>query len=118
MFRSRARPTVNHVRKEKNPFPDGSSCIIVLQLFALNFSQQDSSSTYILGKLEADDAVFGSGVGGPCCAGLLAGYKQNVLVLESHNVFQRFLTHWERSIPCAPYDHGWFTYLKASFCHE
>lgn len=28
--------------------------------------------------------VIGSGIGGLCCAGLLARYQQDVLVLESH----------------------------------
>ncbi|KAF8405825.1 hypothetical protein HHK36_007902 [Tetracentron sinense] len=45
--------------KEKNPFP---------------------------GKLEADVVVIGSGIGGLCCAGLLARYQQDVLVLESHDL--------------------------------
>jgi phytoene dehydrogenase-like protein len=30
--------------------------------------------------------VIGSGIGGLCCAGLLARYGQDVLVLESHDV--------------------------------
>lgn len=38
-----------------------------------------------LGKPEADVVVIGSGIGGLCCAGLLARYKQDVLVLESHD---------------------------------
>ncbi|KAK1288305.1 hypothetical protein QJS10_CPB19g00194 [Acorus calamus] len=45
--------------KEKNPFP---------------------------GKPEADVVVIGSGIGGLCCAGLLARYQQDVLVLESHDL--------------------------------
>ncbi|KAK1275353.1 hypothetical protein QJS04_geneDACA009972 [Acorus gramineus] len=45
--------------KEKNPFP---------------------------GKPEADVVVIGSGIGGLCCAGLLARYQQDVLVLESHEL--------------------------------
>nr|XP_010927816.1 prolycopene isomerase, chloroplastic isoform X1 [Elaeis guineensis]XP_010927817.1 prolycopene isomerase, chloroplastic isoform X1 [Elaeis guineensis]XP_019707711.1 prolycopene isomerase, chloroplastic isoform X1 [Elaeis guineensis]XP_019707712.1 prolycopene isomerase, chloroplastic isoform X1 [Elaeis guineensis] len=54
------RPTnVQPPVKEKNPFP---------------------------GKLEADVVVIGSGIGGLCCAGLLARYGQNVLVLESHDL--------------------------------
>ncbi|KAJ6798494.1 carotenoid isomerase 1 isoform X1 [Iris pallida] len=38
------------------------------------------------GKQEADVVVVGSGIGGLCCAGLLARYQQDVLVLESHDV--------------------------------
>ncbi|KAF8644611.1 hypothetical protein HU200_066383 [Digitaria exilis] len=34
---------------------------------------------------EADVVVIGSGLGGLCCAGLLARYGQDVLVLESHD---------------------------------
>ncbi|CAN0880616.1 Prolycopene isomerase, chloroplastic [Linum grandiflorum] len=37
------------------------------------------------GKAEADVVVIGSGIGGLCCAGLLARYEQDVLVLESHD---------------------------------
>ncbi|OVA03655.1 Carotene isomerase [Macleaya cordata] len=39
-----------------------------------------------LGKQEADVVVIGSGIGGLSCAGLLARYKQDVLVLESHDL--------------------------------
>lgn len=38
-----------------------------------------------LGKPEADVVVIGSGIGGLCCAGLLARYGKDVLVLESHD---------------------------------
>ncbi|XP_020533276.1 prolycopene isomerase, chloroplastic isoform X2 [Jatropha curcas] len=38
------------------------------------------------GKPEADVVVIGSGIGGLCCAGLLARYKQDVLLLESHDL--------------------------------
>ncbi|KAK3419605.1 hypothetical protein EUGRSUZ_G00236 [Eucalyptus grandis] len=37
------------------------------------------------GKPEADVVVIGSGIAGLCCAGLLARYNQDVLVLESHD---------------------------------
>lgn len=39
-----------------------------------------------IGKAEADVVVIGSGIGGLCCAGLLARYQQDVLVLESHDL--------------------------------
>lgn len=38
------------------------------------------------GKAEADVVVIGSGLGGLCCAGLLARYGKDVLVLESHDL--------------------------------
>nr|DAD39044.1 TPA_asm: hypothetical protein HUJ06_013367 [Nelumbo nucifera] len=38
------------------------------------------------GKPEADVVVIGSGIAGLCCAGLLARYQQDVLVLESHDL--------------------------------
>ncbi|GJV60186.1 prolycopene isomerase, chloroplastic [Tanacetum coccineum] len=38
------------------------------------------------GKPEADVVVIGSGLGGLCCAGLLARYGKDVLVLESHDL--------------------------------
>ncbi|PSS29123.1 Prolycopene isomerase [Actinidia chinensis var. chinensis] len=38
------------------------------------------------GKPEADVVIIGSGIGGLCCAGLLARYQQDVLVLESHDL--------------------------------
>lgn len=37
------------------------------------------------GKPEADVVVIGSGLGGLCCAGLLARYGKDVIVLESHD---------------------------------
>lgn len=43
------------------------------------------SSICYKGKPEADVVVIGSGIGGLCCAGLLARYGQDVLVLESHD---------------------------------
>ncbi|KNA03498.1 hypothetical protein SOVF_208660 [Spinacia oleracea] len=53
-------------------------------------NDQPSSATNglppsIPGKLEADVVVIGSGIGGLCCAGLLARYEKDVLVLESHD---------------------------------
>ncbi|XP_035823892.1 carotenoid isomerase 1 isoform X1 [Zea mays] len=42
-------------------------------------------STRAVERPEADVVVIGSGLGGLCCAGLLARYGQDVLVLESHD---------------------------------
>lgn len=42
------------------------------------------SKNFFPGKPEADVVVIGSGIGGLSCAGLLARYQQDVLVLESH----------------------------------
>ncbi|KAL5704068.1 hypothetical protein ACHQM5_022542 [Ranunculus cassubicifolius] len=38
------------------------------------------------GKPEADVIVIGSGIGGLCCAGLLARYQEDVLLFESHDL--------------------------------
>ncbi|KAF3341786.1 prolycopene isomerase [Carex littledalei] len=45
-----------------------------------------SAKKQFSGKPEADVVVIGSGLGGLCCAGLLARYGQDVVVLESHDV--------------------------------
>ncbi|XP_058097667.1 prolycopene isomerase, chloroplastic [Magnolia sinica] len=64
-------------------------------VFARNSNGQESSSNgspslreknHFPGKPEADIVVIGSGIGGLCCAGLLARYQQDVLVLESHDL--------------------------------
>lgn len=45
-----------------------------------------SNNSKFPGKPEADVVVIGSGIGGLCCAGLLSRYRQDVLVLESHDL--------------------------------
>jgi phytoene dehydrogenase-like protein len=37
-------------------------------------------------KQETDIVVIGSGIGGLCCAGLLAKYGHKVLICESHSI--------------------------------
>ncbi|XAR56292.1 Prolycopene isomerase [Bertholletia excelsa] len=49
-------------------------------------STSTTQRTPFAGKPEADVVVIGSGIGGLCCAGLLARYQQDVLVLESHDL--------------------------------
>ena len=39
-----------------------------------------------LGKLQTDIAIVGSGIGGLCCAALLAKYGYKVVVCESHSI--------------------------------
>ncbi|XP_004301557.1 PREDICTED: prolycopene isomerase, chloroplastic isoform X1 [Fragaria vesca subsp. vesca] len=51
-----------------------------------SFSLKQNKTTPFPGKAEADVVVIGSGIGGLCCAGLLARYQQDVLVLESHDL--------------------------------
>nr|GMC89764.1 prolycopene isomerase, chloroplastic [Ipomoea batatas] len=60
----------------KQPFP-GTQYFFLLS-FHLSLAN--------LCKPEADVVVIGSGIAGLCCAGLLARYQQDVLVLESHDV--------------------------------
>uniref|UniRef100_A0A0E0KLE5 Amine oxidase domain-containing protein n=1 Tax=Oryza punctata TaxID=4537 RepID=A0A0E0KLE5_ORYPU len=46
---------------------------------------EDGVLSGVVERPEADVVVIGSGIGGLCCAGLLARYNQDVLVLESHD---------------------------------
>lgn len=58
--------------------------IYVYALYQLNLTHENDRQC--AGKPEADVVVIGSGLGGLCCAGLLARYGQDVLVLESHDL--------------------------------
>ncbi|PIA47143.1 hypothetical protein AQUCO_01400088v1 [Aquilegia coerulea] len=68
---------------------------IIRPVLARISSQNDQTSTSngsatkqnnsFPGKPEADVIVIGSGIGGLCCAGLLARYKQDVILFESHD---------------------------------
>lgn len=53
--------------------------------FRLRLLIASQLSTRAVERPEADVVVIGSGLGGLCCAGLLARYGQDVLVLESHD---------------------------------
>ncbi|KAL9229689.1 hypothetical protein vseg_005128 [Gypsophila vaccaria] len=48
-------------------------------------SSTNGTPSSVSGKSEADVIVIGSGIGGLCCAGLLARYGEDVVVLESHD---------------------------------
>ncbi|PWA87466.1 FAD/NAD(P)-binding oxidoreductase family protein [Artemisia annua] len=72
-----------------------SSSCIVLARTSSNVTEEAASSSSsstvaqtksFPGKPEADVVVIGSGLGGLCCAGLLARYGKDVLVLESHDL--------------------------------
>ncbi|KAM0946428.1 putative prolycopene isomerase [Dioscorea sansibarensis] len=68
-----------HLSSEKRLVAAGSSTITCR-------ASTSGDSYPFPGKPEADVIVIGSGIGGLCCAGLLARYKQDVLVLESHDL--------------------------------
>ncbi|KAK9069633.1 hypothetical protein SSX86_011537 [Deinandra increscens subsp. villosa] len=53
---------------------------------ASSSSSSVTQSKSFSGKAEADVVVIGSGLGGLCCAGLLARYGKDVMVLESHDL--------------------------------
>ncbi|KAF5192574.1 Prolycopene isomerase protein [Thalictrum thalictroides] len=54
------------------------------QTFTSNGSASKQNNSFP-GKPEADVIVIGSGIGGLCCAGLLARYRQDVILFESHD---------------------------------
>ncbi|KAJ4717527.1 Prolycopene isomerase chloroplastic [Melia azedarach] len=75
--------------------PVFKSSTVRKSVLARNSNGQEPSSTGSVllqekktfpGKPEADVVVIGSGIGGLCCAGLLARYGQDILVLESHDL--------------------------------
>ncbi|GJN22703.1 hypothetical protein PR202_gb10298 [Eleusine coracana subsp. coracana] len=53
--------------------------------YRLGWDERRLQEEHALERPEADVVVIGSGLGGLCCAGLLARYGQDVLVLESHD---------------------------------
>ncbi|XP_034208427.1 prolycopene isomerase, chloroplastic isoform X2 [Prunus dulcis] len=85
----------NTLRSFKPLSPTFNSSTVRNSVLARNSVSQVPSSTGAVsakekrsfpGKPEADVVVIGSGIGGLCCAGLLARYQQDVLVLESHDL--------------------------------
>nr|XP_043621905.1 prolycopene isomerase 1, chloroplastic isoform X2 [Erigeron canadensis] len=54
--------------------------------FSTSSSSTITQTNSFSGKAEAEVVVIGSGLGGLCCAGLLARYGKDVLVLESHDL--------------------------------
>ncbi|XP_077249724.1 FAD/NAD(P)-binding oxidoreductase family protein [Tasmannia lanceolata] len=71
-------------------FPRQKSAVLArnsnVQEFSSNGHPSMKDKNPFPGKAEADVVVIGSGIGGLCCAGLLARYQQDVLLLESHDL--------------------------------
>ncbi|XP_021736653.1 prolycopene isomerase, chloroplastic-like [Chenopodium quinoa] len=84
-------PKFHHLPSSTKFFPPNSQSNSNKSSILARFSNgQPPSATNglppsISGRSEADVVVIGSGIGGLCCAGLLARYEQDVLVLESHD---------------------------------
>uniref|UniRef100_A0A2P2MQW8 Uncharacterized protein MANES_07G025600 n=1 Tax=Rhizophora mucronata TaxID=61149 RepID=A0A2P2MQW8_RHIMU len=89
-------PSYNHHSTHQSPFSSAfKSSVHRTSVLTRSSNAQDPSSNGSLlvkdkpsfpGKPEADVIVIGSGIGGLCCAGLLARYQQDVIVLESHDL--------------------------------
>ncbi|KAL6530663.1 hypothetical protein OROGR_014523 [Orobanche gracilis] len=74
-------PTV--VRYPPNPNP---LCLADMRKSVVARNSSNSNSNKVGLSSEADVVVIGSGIGGLCCASLLARYEEDVLVLESHDL--------------------------------
>lgn len=73
---------INSSRRRRSILPRNSTAVEDSPSSSSIVTPKNPSS----GNQEADVVVIGSGIGGLCCAGLLARYEQDVLVLESHDL--------------------------------
>ncbi|KAE9609510.1 hypothetical protein Lal_00006554 [Lupinus albus] len=71
------------VRYPHNP---NSLCPADMRKSSVARNSSNLNSNKVELSSEADIVVIGSGIGGLCCASLLARYEQDVLVLESHDL--------------------------------
>ncbi|KAK9670524.1 hypothetical protein RND81_13G207300 [Saponaria officinalis] len=78
-------PTKSSVNSKFNFLNCNGSSILARNSNGRVSSSTNGAPSSISGKSEADVIVIGSGIGGLCCAGLLARYEEDVLVLESHD---------------------------------
>ncbi|XP_062212971.1 prolycopene isomerase 1, chloroplastic isoform X2 [Phragmites australis] len=85
----RARPAIGAAApRQRRPAPSSRCRAVAADECSADPSYPEGQNRTLSGAVErpeADVVVIGSGLGGLCCAGLLARYGQDVLVLESHD---------------------------------